>query len=154
MRGDAIIGQCHGLDAPGLHAPERDIGVLIQAAPGDEVGRDVVCTDAEAGGDAQVEQRDQADGEQGHDGEDNQLDSRSPVQHYCGGTSWPDAVPGGILNGSAACPDRFAVSPTRKSGVLTTSSRCFMFGSRPNDVVKIVSPSRRSVRSKVAKILK
>ena len=47
--------------------------------------------------------------------EDRQLDLGESVDHlprpYC-----PDAVPGGILNGSAACPDRLASSPSQEVG--------------------------------------
>src|SRR5689334_8554626 len=101
----------------------------------------------------QVEDRDRADGEDCDDREDRQLHAGEPVQHYGFPPCWV-AVPGGILNGSAACPERFAIAPVRKSGGLTTSARCFMFGSKPNDVVNIVSPSRRRVRSKTSQMLK
>ena len=37
--------------------------------------------------------------------------------------------PGGIWNGSAACPDRLASSPVKKSGGLRISLMCIMFGS-------------------------
>ena len=41
------------------------------------------------------------------------------------------------------------MAPVRKSGGLTTSLIRFMFGSRPSEVVKTVSPRRRTVRSNV-----
>src|ERR1700730_16077531 len=146
VRFDAVIGQRHRLDPPDRDAAVGDVRVLVQPATGDEVRGDVVGAESEARRDVQVEDRDRADTDHRDEREDRQLNARQSIQHQLGGTSWPDAVPGGILNGSAACPFRFAYEPTSQSGGLTTSFMCFMFGSK-YDVVKMVSPRRRIVRS-------
>src|ERR1700730_11687573 len=148
VRFDAVIGQRHRLDSPDRHAAVGDVRVLVESATGDEVRGDVVRTESEARGDMKIEDGDRADTDHRDEREDCQLNARQSIQHQLGGTSWPDAVPGGILNGSAACPFRFAYEPTSQSGGFTTSLRCFMLGSK-YDVVKMVSPRRRIVRSNV-----
>ena len=54
---------------------------------------------------------------------------------------------------AAAAPAFVAIAPVRKSGALTTSLRCFMFGSS-GEVVNSDSPRRRRVRSMVTNALR
>ena len=53
-RGDAVIGQLHGLDPSGLHAAKGDIGVLVQSAAGHEIRSDLIGTNAQPGGNTYV----------------------------------------------------------------------------------------------------
>ena len=63
----------------------------------------------------QIEDRNRADGEHRDDREDRQLKTSQPVQHQGPSSCWV-AVPGGILNGSAAWPDRLAKSTGEEVG--------------------------------------
>ena len=109
MRDDAVVGQRNRLDPSDRHAAVGDIGVLVQAAAGHEVRLDLIGADAQRGGHVQVEDRDRADREHRDDREDRQLKSRQPVEHSRFPGLLASRVPGGIWNGSAACPDRLAI---------------------------------------------
>ena len=76
---DAVVGEPDGLDPADGHAAVGDVGVLVEAAAGDEVRGDVVRADAERRRDVEVERRDGADAEHRDDREDRQLDAGEPV---------------------------------------------------------------------------